>query len=130
MEVKKMENKKIAELKEIIKELEENYDEFNDYVWNFIDEETLKELDIEDLEEFLVDLDEDGAITRTEVIYYANAIKYLLEKDPSLNESLELAAEIGYELKNINSEVLASLLQTHNNREDYEKFVEEVIEKF
>ena len=125
-----MENKKIAELKEIIKELEENYDEFNDYVWNFIDEETLKELDIEDLEEFLVDLDEDGAITRTEVIYYANAIKYLLEKDPSLNESLELAAEIGYELKNINSEVLASLLQTHNNREDYEKFVEEVIEKF
>ena len=124
-----MENKRISELKKIIEELEETYDEFNDYVWNFIDEETLKELDIEDLEEFLVDLDEDGAITRTEVIYYANAIKYLLEKDPSLQESLGLADELGYDSP-LNSEVLASLLQTRNNRIDYEKFVKEVIERF
>jgi len=127
-----MENKRITELKKIIEELEETYDEFNDYVWNFIDEETLKELDIEDLEEFLVDLDEDGAITRTEVIYYTNAMKYLSEKDPSLQESLGLADELGYgrQLFLLNSEVLASLLQTQNNRIDYDKFVKEVIERF
>ena len=124
-----MENKRISELKKIIEELEETYDEFNDYVWNFIDEETLKELDIEDLEEFLVDLDEDGAITRTEVIYYTNAMKYLSEEDPSLQESLGLADELGYDSP-LNSEVLASLLQTRNNRIDYEKFVKEVIERF
>jgi hypothetical protein len=49
-----------------------------------------------------------------EVVYYSNAIKYLRENDPSLKESLEIAIEYGFELKNLTSEVLASLLKTEN----------------
>jgi len=54
-----------------------------------------------------------------DVIYYSNAIDYLKEYDPSLNESLEIANEYGYQLQNINSELLASLLKSQNNREDF-----------
>ena len=64
-----------------------------------------------------------------EIIYYYNAIKYLAEHDPSLVESLELACDmgyltpttyttdsgnpknvLGYNINNLNSELLATLL--------------------
>ena len=45
-----------------------------------------------------------------EIIYYYNAIKYLAEKDPSLVESLELACDMGYNINDLNSELLATLL--------------------
>lgn len=45
-----------------------------------------------------------------EIIYYYNAMEYLSENDASLNEGLELASELGYELKDLNSEILATLL--------------------
>jgi hypothetical protein len=50
------------------------------------------------------------SIYEQEIIYYSNAIDYLAKNDPSLNKSLELAADMGYELKNLNSEILATLL--------------------
>lgn len=61
-----------------------------------------------------------------EVIYYADAIKYLAENDPSLRESIEIAIEYGYDLKNLNSELLASLLKTQNVREDFNELEEEI----
>jgi len=61
-----------------------------------------------------------------EIIYYYKAIKYLQEFDPSLNESLELANELGYELDNINSELLASLLATKYNEEKYWELEEQI----
>lgn len=47
-----------------------------------------------------------------EVIYYTNAIEYLMKHDASLSRSLELANELGYTTENLNSELLASLLAT------------------
>ena len=45
-----------------------------------------------------------------EIIYYNNAAKYLSENDPSLRESLSLAYEQGYNIENLHSELLATLL--------------------
>lgn len=61
-----------------------------------------------------------------EVIYYSNAIEYLQENDASLNKSLAIAAEMGFTLENLNSEVLASLLKTQNEREKFEELESEV----
>jgi hypothetical protein len=44
------------------------------------------------------------------VVYYHNAIKFLSEHDPSLQESMEKASDLGYETSNLNSELLATLL--------------------
>ncbi|MBP9778616.1 MAG: hypothetical protein KBD25_05505 [Rickettsiaceae bacterium] len=57
-------------------------------------------------------------INQEEVIYYSNAIKYLADNDASLADSIEIACELGYELKNVNSELLATLLQQKNLNEE------------
>ena len=44
-----------------------------------------------------------------EIIYYNKAMEYLSEHDWSLRESAEIASDLGFELKNINSEMLATL---------------------
>tara|TARA_R110000868_G_scaffold120421_4_gene319550 strand:- start:1009 stop:1374 length:366 start_codon:yes stop_codon:yes gene_type:complete len=54
-----------------------------------------------------------------EIIYYWNAIKYLKQHDASLRLSLDLANDLGYEFKNLNSEVLASILATENVLNDF-----------
>jgi hypothetical protein len=48
-------------------------------------------------------------VDQEEIIYYYNAIQYLKENDPSLNESLELASNMGCVMENLNSEILATL---------------------
>lgn len=66
-----------------------------------------------------------------EIIYYSVAIEYLKENDPSLNESLRIASEFGFTPDNLNSEVLASLLASENEREmwyEFESELEEFIE--
>ncbi len=45
----------------------------------------------------------------TEIIYYNKAMEYLSEHDWSLTESAEIASGLGFQLKNINSEMLATL---------------------
>ena len=45
----------------------------------------------------------------TEIIYYNRAMEYLNEHDWSLTESAGIASDLGFELKNINSEILATL---------------------
>ena len=64
-------------------------------------------LEIQSLEEVqtnLLDL-----IDEQEVIYYQDAIKYLMEEDPSFQESFGLANDLGYSLDNLNSETLATI---------------------
>ena len=63
-------------------------------------------------------IDDNGGFN-IEIIYYSNAIEYLQENDPSFKESLQLAFEMKFELKNLNSEVLASLLATQNVKNDF-----------
>lgn len=123
-----MEDKEIKKLKEIIEEVEKIYS-FNDYIWNYITKEDLMRLELDDLEDFFNELNGDNNITNVEVIYYHNAIDFLKENDISLRESLDLAMGFGYKIKDINSELLASLLRTQNNEDDYVEFVKEVIKQ-
>jgi len=113
---------------EFIKEKEKEYD-FQDTVVSYIDYSELQEaIDNDTVYDFLNDLNDDRRFTDTEIIYYSNAIKYLQENDPSMQEAIEISSDYWYETKNLDSELLASLLATRNNEEDYSKFIDEVVE--
>lgn len=121
-----MENTTLEAIKAIITKEEKDYD-FNDFITNYVKDEDLKECEtIEDIRKLLEKANEDYEITETEVIYFNNAIEYLQENDPSLCESLEIANEYGYTTDKLNSEILASLLLSRNNQEDYWKFIDYV----
>lgn len=49
-------------------------------------------------------------IEETDISYYSKAMDYLSEYDPSLEESLELAYNLGFDLQGLTSETLATLL--------------------
>ena len=72
--------------------------------------------DFDNAEELIESLREE--ISQYEVIYYSNAIKYLSENDNSLMDSMALAHELGYAADNINSELLATLLQQKELNEE------------
>jgi hypothetical protein len=78
----------------------------------------------------LRDAIEDGNGFDVEIIYYSNAIDYLQKNDPSLKESLEIAHELGYEAKNLNSELLASLLASQNARTEFEEITSKIDDFF
>lgn len=72
------------------------------------------------------DILENNSAFDIEVIYYSNAIKILAEYDNSLRDSLEIANDMGFELKNINSELLASLLMSQKAREEFAEIESEL----
>ena len=116
--------KTTAEILEIVETLEKDYD-FNDILVNYIDvDELAKCTNTDEVIELFRKANKDEDITRGEIIYYANAIEYLSENDPSLNDSISLAIDMWYELKNINSELLANLLKSDVNSEDFNRFLE------
>tara|TARA_R110002033_G_C3830243_1_gene233892 strand:+ start:511 stop:933 length:423 start_codon:yes stop_codon:yes gene_type:complete len=78
--------------------------------------------DLTDVDDLFDDLQTNGYFNE-EVIYYSSAIRYLKDNDPSLTESLEIATEYGYEAKNLNSEVLASL---HASQKKENTFFEDI----
>ncbi len=49
-------------------------------------------------------------IYEQDIIYYSSAMEFLVKHDASLQESTELAHDLGYTCKDINSELLATLL--------------------
>jgi hypothetical protein len=57
-------------------------------------------------------------LTGEAFIYYDQAIKYLSENDPSLRNSAELAADLGYDLKKIDCCLLANLLDQNDRRNE------------
>ena len=57
-------------------------------------------------------------IYNQEIIYYYKAMEYLRENDSSLNLSLEIADELGFETSSLNSELLATLLYQNNLRNE------------
>jgi hypothetical protein len=65
-----------------------------------------------------------------EIIYYRDAMEYLMERDTSLRESLDIAHEYGYTADNINSELLASLLASRECREEFMSYEDEITEFF
>ena len=78
--------------------------------------------DLTDVNDLFDDLQTNGYFNE-EIIYYSTAIRYLKENDPSLCESLEIATEYGYEAKNLNSELLATL---HASQKKENTFFEDI----
>lgn len=69
-------------------------------------------------------------IHTAEVIYYINAITFLKAEDPSLNESLQVASEMGFSLENLNSETLATLLLQQRLAEEFAAISSEIDDYF
>ena len=78
--------------------------------------------DLTDVNDLFDDLQTNGYFNE-EIIYYSTAIRYLKDNDPSLTESLQIATEYGYEAKNLNSEVLATL---HASQKKENTFFEDI----
>jgi hypothetical protein len=74
-------------------------------------------------------IDNDGGFN-VEIIYYTAAMEYLMARDPSLRESIKIAEEYGYTLKNVTSEELASLLASRECREEFMSYEDEITEFF
>ena len=66
----------------------------------------------------------------SDIIYYSTAMEFLQEHDPSLQESMNLAQGLGYEPKDINSELLATLLNEQNNMEQLNEDLQELEKEF
>ena len=101
--------------------------EINDNLINYVD---IEDIDFSDAFNSIYNMVNDKGGFDIEIIYFSSAIKYLQENDPSLQESLEIAADLGYEVKNLNSEVLASLLKSQNVRDEFLYFRDEINEFF
>lgn len=72
-------------------------------------------------------------INEIEVIYYDNAMKILSKYDPSLRESLEYASDLGYDCKDLNSELLATIDCQEWARQDLDDIrddIEEVVDEW
>lgn len=109
-----------AEQGALIEEIEKDCN--IELAWYFLNETPD---DVDDVLEYC-----EERINEIEVIYYATAMDYLRENDVSLQESLELAAEYGCELKNLNSEVLATLLMQSKSREALYEYRDELEKVF
>ena len=114
-------NMKITEQqKQQINELTKNKFESLDLLYIL---ETADQTNIEDLTQYI---DEQTNGFFVEIIYYTVAMKILRENDPSLNDSLALAKDYGFELDNLNSEKLASLLASDMERNNYYEIQDEL----
>jgi hypothetical protein len=80
--------------------------------------------------EDLKDLEEDfyQMISEHELIYYSKCMTFLKDYDNSLRESLIIAEELGYTLKNLSSEILATLLIQRYMSDEVSEIIEELKE--
>ena len=70
--------------------------------------DNLKNQNFIDLDDFKQNLTD---VYDNEIIYHYKAMEFLKQNDISLKNSLQLASDLGLELKNLDSEILASLLK-------------------
>lgn len=116
---------KTAEQKlKYLQSLRTSHIQFSDYFTKPEDVENLNDFD--DVLDYLLD---SGAVD-VDIIYYHEAMKYLIEHDTSLYESLEIVKMYGYDLEQLNSEVLASLHATEAHREELYELAEEIKDTF
>ena len=114
-------------VKDFFNSIELNYLNLND----FINEDYLEQiLDSNNPYLEILEILEDNNAFDIEIIYYSKAIEYLKEHDCSLSDSLEIAEEYGYQLKDLNSEILASLLASQNCRNEFYENEREITEFF
>lgn len=118
------------QIKELIKIIEEEQYKTDLDLMNFINEDDLLNIEnINQLKEYIEDLNQDQEITNEDIIYFSNAIDYLQENDASLIESIGLAIDLGYSIKNLNSELLASLLKSQNNVDEFNDLITNIIDR-
>lgn len=96
-------------------------------VLNYVD---IDNIDFENAFDSIVEMINDNNGFDNEIIYYSNAMDYLMKNDPSLQESLNLAHELGYTADSLDSEILASLLITENIRNEFFQLEDEINEFF
>ena len=94
---------------------------------SFVD---IKDIDIDDPYYSIYQMIEDSNGFDIEIIYYHRAIEYLRLNDASLHESLSIASEYGYDCKDLNSEILASLLASQNAREEFSELQNKIEDFF
>ena len=68
-------------------------------------------------------------ISEEEIIYFEKAIQVLADLDSSLEYSLNIAYNLGYDIKDINSELLATLVIQDKLREELLPLFEELEEE-
>ena len=114
-----MTNKTNAQITDFFNSLNSSLDHFE--ISNFIYSDEDLEAIPQDATAFyhIEDALSDNNAFDVDIIYSSNAIEYLAKNDPSLSTSLELADDLGYETKNLNSEILASLLASQESREQF-----------
>ena len=95
-----------------------------------ISEDFLMDVDIEDIEseDDLYNSGIDYINDHSDIIYYNSAMEFLHKNDPSLREAFDCAEEFGYDVKSLNSELLATLLNTRYNMNDWSKDYKEIWE--
>ena len=88
-----------------------------------ISEDFLMDVDIEDIEseDDLYQSGVDYIYEHSDIIYYDRAMEFLQKNDPSLREAFDCAEEFCYDVKSLNSELLATLLNTRYNIDDWGK---------
>ena len=96
-------------------------------VLNYVD---IDNIDMSNPFDSICEMIEDNNGFDIEIIYYSNAIEFLSENDASLHESLEIASEYGYEVQNLNSEILASLLASKLVRDEFFELESEINDFF
>jgi hypothetical protein len=99
----------------------------NLYVMDYVN---IDDIDLSDAYQSIYEMIDDNGGFNVEIIYYSNAIDYLSKNDPSLHESLQLAADFGFNLTDLSSEVLASLLASENCRNDFSALQTDIDEFF
>lgn len=90
---------------------------------------SINEYDLEGLKSYddLYDYLNEKNLFWVDIIYYHKAIKYLMENDPSLTESMEIANNSGYQFTcDLNSELLASLHATEKAKENFANMKTEI----
>jgi hypothetical protein len=89
-------------------------------------------IDLDNIETFedLTDALNDSNMFDVEIIYYSRAIEYLKNHDPSLADSISIAAELGFDTSSINSELLASLHASEELRTEWHNLEDEITDFF
>jgi hypothetical protein len=75
----------------------------------------------------------DNDCFNVDIIYYHRAMDFLIRHDGSLKDSLRIAEDFGFDLSDLNSETLASLLASqmiHEEFYEHYKELENLIEEF
>lgn len=107
--------------KRLIARIREIYDD-NPKFHDLEIDDIIAEIERSDSIECLDDLNEiiwDSNILQTEFVYHYAAMKYLMDNDPSMREAFEIASEYGFDTKNLNSCILAGLVASRQNEEDW-----------